>query len=474
MTAAATAALPAPPHADPETFVLPHNLEAERATLGAAMVNPHSADYIVDKLTPAAYFRRAHQVIYEAIVALRDRRTGVDFITLKEQLARMGKLEDIGGPSYLSGLSDGLPTSVNVPHYAGILRDLHGRRAIVHYAQRAIDLVATGAHSSSAILSDADRRLMDLQAGHFDSRMRSVASGIHDLSADLDWRMEHRGEVTGIDTGYPSINELTLGWQPGELIIIGARPSIGKTTFAMNSAVHSAQTVGKDGRKRRGAVFSFEMRRRQLEYRLLAQLSGVPLTRILNGYLGDVDMPKMSAAMELLTQLDIHIDDRAGQTVQEIRSSCRRLKAEGGLDFVLVDYVQLIPGSLDRRGASRNDEITDISHRLQQLAHELPAAIVVLSQLNRGNEDRPDPKPKLRDLRESGALEQVADIVAFLHRRNHRDGGVTNFILEKQRNGATGTVNLTLDRDIVTFTDGGEETPPPPAEPKQTRRRRTS
>ena len=468
------ATLPAPPHADPETFVLPHNLEAERATLGAAMVNQHSADYIVDKLTPGAYFRRAHQVIYEAIVKLRESRAGVDFLTLKEQLARMGKLEEVGGPSYLAQLTDGMPTSTNVPHYASILRDLHGRRAVVQFAQRAIDLVATGAHSASAILNDSDRRLMDLQAGHFDSRMRSLASGIGDLIADLDWRMAHRGEVTGIDTGYPSINELTLGWQPGELVIIGARPSIGKTTFVMNSAVHSARTCGKDGRPRRGAIFSFEMRRRQLEYRLLSSISGVPLTRILNGYLGDVDFPKMAEATEQLAQLQLEIDDRSGQTVQEIRSSCRRLKADGGLDFVVIDYVQLMAGSLERRGASRNDELTDICTRLQNLAHEIPCAVIVLSQLNRGSEDRPDPKPKLRDLRESGSLEQAADIVAFLHRRNHRDGGGTNFIIEKQRNGATGTVNLTLDRDIVTFTDGGEEPPPPPAEPKQTRRRRTS
>jgi replicative DNA helicase len=343
---------------------------------------------------------------------------------------------------------------------------------MVAFAQRTIDLVATGAHSAAAILSDTDRRLMDIQAGHFESRMQSVGASIHELSADLDWRMEHRGEVTGVDTGYASVNELTLGWQPGDLIIIGARPSIGKTTLAINMAVHAASTLQKDGRRNRVAIFSLEMRRRQLEYRMLSQLAVVPLTRILSGYLGDVDFPKMAAAMEQLAQLPIEIDDRALQTSLDIRAACRRMKAEGGLDLVIVDYVQLLEGSLDRRGATRNDELTDISRRIQQLAHELAAPIILLSQLSRPKEGRPDPRPKLSDLRESGSLEQAADIVALLHRKNHREGGVTNFILEKQRNGATGTVNLTLDRDVVTFLDGGEEQAPeakPEPEKKATR-----
>ena len=470
----AVATLPAPAHHDPDAFVLPHSIEAERATLGAALVNPHAADYIVDKLVPEAFFRRAHQVLFQAIRQIRDDRGEVDFVTLKEHLGRIGKLEEVGGPSYLSALADGMPRSTNVAHYAAILKDLHGRRALVAFANRTIDLVAAGGHSSSAVLNDTDRRLMDLQAGHLEGRMQSVSRSIGELTTDLDWRMSHRGELTGIDTGYPSINELTLGWQAGDLIIIGARPSIGKTTFVMNSAVHAARTYSADGAARRIAVFSLEMRRRQLEYRMLAQLAGVPLTRILNGYLGDADMPKMSEAMGALAELQIEIDDRTGQTVWDIRASCRRLKAEGGLDLAIVDYVQLVPGTLERRGATRNDEVTDISRRLKELADEISAPIVLLSQLSRKGTDRTDPRPKLSDLRESGALEQDADIVAFLHRKNHREGGTTNFIFEKQRNGPTGTVNLTLDRDIVTFTDGGEEPPLLPTMEKKGKRARSS
>lgn len=455
---ATIAVLPRPAPRDADTFILPHSLEAEKATLGAALISTTAADYIADHLTPSAYFRRVHQLLFTSIRALRDAGTAIDLVTLKEHLTQAGKLEDIGGPVYLAALVDG-GTSRNVAHYAGILRDLQVKRALVRHANETIDLVAEAAHSSSAILTDADRRLMELQAGHIEGRMLSLQQTAPALHADLEWRVAHKGELTGVETGYASINELTLGWQAGDLIVIGARPSIGKTTLAVNSAVAAAR-AGK-----RVAIFSLEMRRQQLEYRILAQLSQVPLSRILGGHLGDPDYARISTAMCEMSELGIEIDDRGGQTAWEVRSACRRLKAEQGLDMVVLDYVQLMTGTLERRGASRNDEITDISRRLKVLADEVGVPILLLSQLSRENEKRADPRPKLSDLRESGALEQDADLVCFLHRKNHREGGVTNFIIEKQRNGATGTVNLTLDRDVTTFLDGGEEPPEPPKEP---------
>ena len=452
------AALPSPPKRDVDGFILPHSIEAERATLGAAMVSTAAADYVCDQLTAEAYFRRTHQTLFAAVRVLRDRKSAIDLLTLKTYLNSIGKLDDVGGPVYLAGLADGVPTSTNVAHYAGILRDLRVKRALVAYANRTIDLVAEGSHSAPAIVTDSDRRLMELQASHLDGRMAPLASSASALSADLEWRVAHRGELTGVETGFPSINELTLGWQPGDLIVLGARPSIGKTSFALNAAVHAAQAG------RRVAIFSLEMRRRQLEYRILAQLSGLPLTRLLGGYLGDPDYGPLSAAMGIMWNLPIEIDDRAGQSAWDVRGACRRLKAKGGLDLVVIDYVQLMPGTLDRRGATRNEEITDISRRMKGLADEVDVPVLLLSQLNRANEQRSDPRPKLSDLRESGALEQDADLVCFLHRKNHREGGTTAFIFEKQRNGPTGTVNLTLDRDITTFTDGGEE-PPATVEP---------
>jgi len=469
MALRAAVALSRPVPRDPDTFILPHSLEAEKSTLGAALISATAADYIADNLTEEAYFRRAHRALFRAIREIRERKSEVDFVTLKQSLIGAGQLEEVGGPAYIASLADGLPRSVNVEHYAGILKDLHTRRVLAGYANQTLDLIASGAHSGDAILIDADRRLLELQKGSSAGNMQALGSSATALSADLEWRVGHKGELTGLETGYDSINRETLGWQAGDMIIVAARPSIGKTSFVLNSAVHAARTFRRSGERVRIAVFSLEMKRRQLEYRILAQLSGVQLTRILGGYIGDADYPKLSAAICEMGDLQIEIDDTSGQTVFDVRAACRRLKADGGLDGAVIDYIQLMPGSLEKRGATRNEELTDISRKLKIMAGELGLPVLVLSQLNRGSEDRLDTRPKLRDLRESGALEQDADIVAFLHRKNHREGGPTEFILEKQRNGATGTVMLTLDRETTTFTDGGEALPPEPERAKTTR-----
>lgn len=467
----ATTILPTPPRADPDSFILPRSLESERACLGAALVSAHAADVICDKLGPDEFFRRAHQVMFTGIRALREHGSSVDFVTLRDYLTTVKKLDEVGGPTEIVKMADGVPTSTNVDHYISILKDLSAKRALVAFAQRTIDLVAEATHSAPAILTDSDRRLMELQAGHVEGRMLSLASSASALYQDLEWRVKHRGELTGVHTGFQSINEQTLGWQAGDLIIIAARPSIGKTTFVLNSAIAAAQTLGAHGRAQRFAVFSLEMRRRQLEYRIVSQLSGIPLTRILGGHIGDPDYAKISAALGTMHEMPIEIDDRGGQTVWDMRASCRRLKAEGGLDAVVIDYVQLMPGSLERRGATRNEEITDISRKLKSMADELSVPVLLLSQLSRAASDRVDPRPKLTDLRESGALEQDADIVCFLHRKNHREGGRTEFIIEKARNGPTGTVLLSLDRDITTFTDGCQEAEAPAEEEKPKRAR---
>jgi replicative DNA helicase len=469
MTPAPLTVLPKPAPRDVDTFLLPHSLEAERSCLGSALVSVAAADYLVDQVPAGAFFRRGHRHLFEALRALRAARTVPDLVTVKNWLTKNNQLEAAGGPVYLASLVDGLPASSHVAHYAAILRDLQTKRALCGFANQTLDLVAAGAHGAAQLLVDTDRRLMELQAGHIEGRMASLRASLPGLNADLEWRCAHRGELTGISTGFPSLNDLTLGWQRADMVIIAARPSIGKTTFVLNTAVHAAQSYRADGTRCRVAIFSLEMRRRQLEYRILSQLSQVPLSRILGGHLGDPDFLRISEATCLMEDLAIDIDDRAGQTVWDIRSACRRLQADGGLDLVAIDYVQLMPGTLDRRGATRNEEVTDISRHIKVLADELAAPILLLSQLNRGSEDRPDPKPKLRDLRESGALEQDADVVAFLHRKNHREGGVTNCILEKMRNGPTGTINFTLDRDTTTFSDGGEEPAAAPAEERPKR-----
>lgn len=466
MSPAAAAVLPKPQRRDPDEAVLPHNLEAERSTLGAALITHTAADFIADKLTSDAYFRRAHQAVFRAIVQLRENKSEVDFVTLKAELNRVGQLDEVGGPAYISSLVDGVPETTNVQYYADILRDLQTKRNLVYYAERTIDHVYENSQAAQAILNDADRRLMDLQQGHVTGRMKSLADTHHDRFASLEWRHEHKGELRGVTSGYQSIDDLTLGWRSGDLCIIAARTSIGKTTLVMNCAVHAARSCRRaSDEKRRVAIFSLEMRREQLEDRILSQLSGVAVSRISSGHLAQKDFEALSPALVEMNELSIHIDDRSGQSAIDIRGACRRLQAEGGVDLVVIDYVQQMPGTLERRGSTRNEELTDISRRVKDLADEVSAPVILLSQLK-----RTEGRPRLDDLRESGALEQAADVVGLLHRKDHRISGTTEFILAKQRNGPTGTVNLTIDRDTTTFTDGGE-TPEPTPEEKETERK---
>lgn len=428
---------------------LPHNLEAERSVLGVILVDNSAYEVASQVITDKSFFRDAHRRIYAAIAHLIDeRQTVADFVTLREELMRRGDLDDIGGPAYISALADGVPRATNVRYYADIVRDKCTLRDLIYAANKILTDAYAAEDEALTILHRADAAMLDVQNAHVSSRMTTLRESGTELFADFEYRVEHRGQLTGLDTGFTSINELTFGWQPGDLVIIAARPSIGKTTFVMNTAIAAA----KGGK--RAAIFSLEMRKRQLEYRMMSSLSGVACTRLLSGVVGQVDYPKISQAFETMSALPVSIDDRARQTVHEIRGACRRLKADAGIDLVVIDYVQLMSGTLDRKGTTRNEELTDISRRLKLLGDELGAAIIVLSQLRRLEARR---RPQLDDLRDSGAIEQDADIVAFLHRSDHRVSGATEFILAKQRNGPTGSVKLTIDRDTLTFTDAGPE-----------------
>lgn len=446
---------------DPDR-VLPHSLEAERSTLGAILLRNELYELTAPIVAASDFYRGAHKLIFLAIARLLEWPGGVaDLLTVGEELTKRGELEDVGGLSYVSALTDGVPKSTNVEHYARIIADKAQLRALIFAGNKMIAQAYEAEEEAATVLQKADEAIIALQSGRVVTRMQSLAVSSPALLEDLELRVHHRDQLFGVTTGFASINELTFGWQPGELVVIGARPSIGKTTFVVNAAVAAAQA---------GAgvipVFSLEMRRKQLEYRILSSLSGVPLSRILSGHLMGPDFDKVSAAVQAMHGLSVHINDQAGGiTAGRIRSECRRLRSEiGPLAMIVIDYAQLMDGMLEDKRATRNDQITDTSRRLKVMADELSAPVILLSQLNRANEKRYDPRPKLSDLRESGALEQDADLVCFLHRKNHREGGLTYFILEKQRNGPTGTLKLSLDRDIVTFSDAPdlEEPPPPP------------
>lgn len=441
---------------------LPHNLEAERSVLGAVLLwNPTYLE-ASRHIKSADFYRDAHRRIYAALERILERPgQAADFVTIKNELARTDELDEIGGPAYIASLTDGVPRSTNVAHYARIVKDKSLLRATIFAANKMLTDAYIAEDSPADIINAADKRIIELRHGAATGRMKTTRESAGDLLDALEWRHNNRGQLTGPTTGFPTLDQMTLGWQKGDLIVIAARPSIGKTSFVLNSAVAAAR------QGQRTAIFSLEMRRQQLEFRMLSSISGVELSSILSGFIAETSWGKLSQALGELTELPLCIDDAASRTVWDIRGDCRRLKADGGLDLVIIDYVQLMAGSLEKRNANRNEEITDISRKLKIMADELEVPVIVLSQLNRAAEGRSDPRPKLSDLRESGALEQDADIVAFLHRKHHREGGTTSLILEKQRNGPTGTINLELTRETTTFTDAGLEPDAPPPAPKE-------
>ena len=425
----------------------PCNLEAERAVIGAILIN-NAAWYQVATLPASSFYRDAHRRIYRASVALCDAGTVADLVTVRDELERTDELEQVGGVAYLASMVDGVPHSTNVVHYAGIVREKAAQRRVIEIGN---GMTARGYEETAAeVLAWADTQLLALTGSHVAGEPRTLATASMELARDLERRMENRGAVTGITTGFEGMDRQTLGWQRGDLIFVAARPSIGKTALVMNCATAAAKAG------HRVLVFSMEMTAQQLEYRILSALSDVPLTRIFNGAVSPVEWPKITEALEAMHGLPVEVDDTPARTMLDVRAACRQMQSDRGLGLVVIDYVQLMRGSLERKGATRNDELTEISNRLKALARELQVPVLVLSQLTRASEKRDDPRPFMSDMRDCGAFEQDADIVVLLHRKNHREGGVTECIFAKQRNGSTGTVNLTLDRDCVRFVDGGE------------------
>lgn len=441
---------------------MPHNLDAERAVFGGVMIDNRTFHVAASILPEAGYFYRdAHRRIWRAMIQLDEQNRPIEIVTVKDQLERNNDIEDVG-IAYVASLVDGVPSSTNVKHYAEIVKDKAALRSLVRATAEIAGAAFDADRPATEILRFGEQRLFELANGHIPSKMQNLKGGVKKLNEELAFRMENKGAVTGVDTGFVDLNRHTLGWQRGNLIFIGARPSIGKTTFAINSAVAAAR-LGK-----KIAYFSMEMTREELEFRILSSLSGVGLTRILNGALGGgdasrpgSDFDKIGRAMEEMAELPLYIDDQPARTFMDIRSTLRQLEAEEGLDGAWIDYAQLFRGSLGPR-ATRNEQLTDISNNLKALSRELRIPIAVLSQIARRSLHTPDPRPKISDLKDCGAFEQDADMVGLLHRRKHEEDGPTEFIIAKLRNGAPGSYVLTLVGDVVTFIDGGSMPTPEP------------
>jgi replicative DNA helicase len=430
---------------------LPHNLEAERSVLGAILVHNDAFNLAVQVVDSADFYRDAHRRIFERMIALNERNQAIDFVTLKEELSRNGELDEVGGPAYVASLADGVPRATNVEYYARIVKEKATLRNLIYAASKIVTNAYEADQESDLILDEAESAIFSVA----DDRLKAGFVAMRDLVKDsfpkIELLFEQKKLITGVPTGFADMDEMTRGLQAGDLIIVAARPSMGKTSLVLNIAQYVAaqpeHTVG---------FFSLEMSKESLFLRLLTSEAQIDSHRLMSGAIGQKDYGRISHALETMSAMKLYIDDTANIGVLEMRAKSRRLKSEHGLSLLVVDYIQLMTGR--GRFENRTLELASISRSLKGLAKELSVPIVVLSQLSRAPEARSDHRPQLSDLRESGALEQDADLVVLIYRDdvynkdpNNPDAGTAELILAKQRNGPTGVVKLAFLREQTRF-----------------------
>ncbi|MDP4164482.1 MAG: replicative DNA helicase, partial [Bacillota bacterium] len=428
----------------------PQNVEAEQAVLGAIFLEPSSLTMASEMLIPEDFYRAAHQKIFNVMLKLNDHGKAVDLITVTEELAATKMLEDTGGVGYLSELAASVPTAANIEYYARIVEEKSLLRRLIRTATGIAQDGYSREDEVEALLGEAEKSILEVaqrkNAGAFHN-IKDVLVRTYD---NIELMHNQKGDVTGIATGFSELDRMTAGFQRNDLIIVGARPSVGKTAFALNIAQNVAIKTGENV-----AIFSLEMGAEQLVMRILCAEGNIDAQRLRTGSLTDEDWGKLTMAMGSLSNAGIYIDDTPGVRISEIRSKCRRLKQEHGLGMILIDYLQLIQGN-GRSGENRQQEVSEISRSLKALARELKVPVIALSQLSRGVEQRQDKRPMMSDIRESGSIEQDADIVAFLYRDDYYDKesenkNIIEIIIAKQRNGPTGTVQLAFVKEYNKF-----------------------
>jgi replicative DNA helicase len=430
---------------------LPHNLEAERSVLGAILVHNDAFNLAAEVIDSRDFYRDAHKRIFDKMVALNERNQAIDFVTLKEELGRSGDLDHVGGPAYVASLADGVPRATNVEYYARIVKEKSTLRNLIYAANKIVTNAYGAEQQSDLILDDAESAIFAVAEDRLKAGFVSMNALVKESFPKIEQLFEQKRLITGVPTGFVDLDEMTRGLQGGDLVIVAARPSMGKTSLVLNIAQHVAtqteHTVG---------FFSLEMSKESLFLRLLTSEAQIDSHRLMSGAIGQKDYGRISHALETLSAMRLYIDDTAGIGVLEMRAKARRLKAEHGLSLLIVDYIQLMTGR--GRFENRTLELAAISRSLKGLAKELGVPIVVLSQLSRAPESRSDHRPQLSDLRESGALEQDADVVVLIYRDdvynkdpNNPDAGTAELIVAKQRNGPTGTVRLAFLREQTRF-----------------------
>jgi replicative DNA helicase len=437
----------------------PHNLEAEQSVLGSVLIDRDAIIRIASSVKPEDFYHPGNGAIYQAMLDLYNRREPTDVVTLSDELGRREQLEQVGGLAYLTSLVNAVPTAVHIEYYGKIVERTATLRRLIDAGAQIVGIGYQDGLDVEEALDAAEQTIFDVSQKRRTKDFISIAEVLEDLFDRLDTLQQDRSAIAGVPTGFSDLDSLTGGLQKSDLIILAARPSMGKTSLALglayNAGILHGKTVG---------VFSLEMSAEQLVQRLLAMETGVDTHRLRMGMIEDGEWERMSRAFGRLSTANIFIDDQSGANVMDVRSKARRLQAENGLDLIVIDYLQLMSG---RRSENRVQEISEISRGLKGMARELNVPVVALSQLSRAVETRSDHRPMLSDLRESGSIEQDADIVMFIYREDKYDEnserqGIAELIVAKHRNGPVGSVNLRFfDRtarfaDLETYRGPGE------------------
>lgn len=447
---------------------MPHSNEAEQSVLGAIIIDPKLINSTQEVLLPESFHRGAHQHIFRAMMELNQDEREIDAVTLMDKLIQEGRLNEAGGAEYLGELSTVVPTTRNIDYYIDIVYKHAAKRRLI----QAADSIAKDGYNDEldldSVLSDAERRILDLSNTRQSEGFKEIRDILGDVYENAELLDQNSGQTPGIPTGYRDLDQMTAGFNRNDLIILAARPSVGKTAFALNIA----QKVATNEAQYTVGIFSLEMGADQLATRMICSSGNVDSNRLRTGEMTEEDWNRFTIAVGKLSRTKIFIDDTPGIRVTDIRSKCRRLKQEHGLDMIVIDYLQLIQGSGSRYSDNRQQEVSEISRTLKAIARELECPVIALSQLSRGVEQRQDKRPMMSDIRESGSIEQDADIVAFLYREDYYnrgddeddddggfepqtndDNGEIEIIIAKQRNGPTGTVKLHFMKQYNKFTD---------------------
>jgi replicative DNA helicase len=435
---------------------LPHNIEAEKATLGSILINREAIVAVAPWLLPEYFYMERHTQIYEAMLTCYNARIPPDTRTVSEELRRRDRLEGVGGIPYLSDLVDTVPTSYHVEYYARIIERTALLRKLINAGGKIAALGYDEKEELDSTLDRAEQTLFEVSQRRSTQDFVHIGQVIDSYYEQINYLQEHRGEVVGVPTGFRDLDELTGGLQQSDLIILAARPSVGKTSFCLslgyNVATRNQRTVG---------IFSLEMSRDQLVQRLLAMDTRIDSHRLRTGHLNEADLQNVMESMGRLAAVPIYIEDTPGLSIMEVRSKARRLQSQSGVDLIIIDYLQLMAG---KRSDNRVQEVSEISRGLKALARELNVPVLALSQLSRAVEGRTSHVPMLSDLRESGSIEQDADIVMFIYREELYDKetdkkGIAELHIAKHRNGPIGVVPMRFDAATTRFDDLSYRTP---------------